>query len=79
MTHCLPPSLLRLFKPRDPLPIVPPLDRDFTQRRGPIVDPIAPSLRLFEECKDIPRTSVFVAPQIRKRNEVNSKKNLFLD
>jgi hypothetical protein len=71
MTHCLPPSLLRLFEPREPLPYSPPLDRDPINRTGPQIDPISHYLHTFQTYNDIPNTSIFVPPQKRKRLKVS--------
>lgn len=36
MTSQLPPNLLRLFAPRPPLVYLPPIDKEFRQRRRPV-------------------------------------------
>ena len=76
MTHCLPPSLQRLFEPRGPLPFLVPLDRDPDYRRGPSIDPVSNYLEIFGESRDIPPTSIFVAPHLRRRQKVDFGKGI---
>jgi hypothetical protein len=70
MTHYLLPCLLRLFEPREPLLPIAPLDHDPIHRRGPIIDPLSNHFNLLKENQSPSGTSVFVAPQMRKRHKV---------
>jgi len=41
MKDSLPPNLLSLFAARPPLNFLPPVDRDFSRRTGPVISGVA--------------------------------------
>merc|ERR1739844_457861 len=54
MTQYLPPNLLALFAPRDPINYLPPLDKNRYQRKPWLYSGVANYLGLFEDPKDTP-------------------------
>lgn len=48
MTQFLPPNLLALFAPRDPIPYLPPADKLPHEKRLPVYGGVAQCLYLFE-------------------------------
>ncbi|ORX84689.1 hypothetical protein BCR32DRAFT_178928, partial [Anaeromyces robustus] len=49
MKDSLPPNLLSLFAARPPLNFLPPVDRDFSRRTGPIISGVA---QFLDRCKN---------------------------
>ncbi|EDO27750.1 predicted protein, partial [Nematostella vectensis] len=55
MTQYLPPNLLALFAPRDPLPFAPPLDKPSWLKKTPwLYSGVGSFLHVFEDPKDTP-------------------------
>ncbi|XP_014678877.1 PREDICTED: U1 small nuclear ribonucleoprotein 70 kDa-like, partial [Priapulus caudatus] len=54
MTQFLPPNLLALFAPRDPIPFLPPADKLPTEKKLPQYAGVGNFLSLFEDPKDTP-------------------------
>jgi len=80
MKASLPPNLLSLFAARPPLNFLPPVDRDFSRRTGPVISGVA---QFLDRCKnhDVnykPSISIEELKQkkVKKKKKKKKKKKL---
>uniref|UniRef100_A0A914WUT9 U1 small nuclear ribonucleoprotein 70 kDa n=1 Tax=Plectus sambesii TaxID=2011161 RepID=A0A914WUT9_9BILA len=69
MTQFLPPNLLALFAPRDPLPFKVPVDKLLTEKKRAPISGVAEYIHLFEDPKDTPPK-----PKIETKEERRERK-----
>lgn len=81
MTQCLPPNLLALFAPRDPIPFLPPIEKHAHHRKLPYTG-IAQFLNEFEDPSETPapvRIETREERKERKRREKQEQANYKLE
>ncbi|KAF7261372.1 hypothetical protein EG68_01290 [Paragonimus skrjabini miyazakii] len=81
MTQCLPPNLLALFAPRDPIPFLPPIEKHAQHRKLPYTG-VAQFLGEFEDPSETPapvRIETREERKERKRREKQEQANYKLE
>ncbi|KAJ1967692.1 hypothetical protein IWQ62_001697 [Dispira parvispora] len=76
MTDHLPPNLMMLFAPRPPLAVLPPLDRDPNERRGPTLTGIGAYANMLKDENSIPPLERVNESKINRRKRVAEEKRL---
>ncbi|KAJ1656458.1 hypothetical protein IWQ61_003975 [Dispira simplex] len=76
MTDQLPPNLMMLFAPRPPLAVLPPLDRDPSERRGPTLTGIGAYADMLKDENAIPSLERVNESNINRRKRVAEEKRL---
>jgi len=73
MTQFLPPNLLALFAPRDPIPFLPPLDKQLHEKKRLPYGGIAEYLGIFEDPKDTPPIVKLETREERKERKLRER------